>query len=117
MSSNSSSHSSSALPRRVSEVDPSADLDDVDDMRSVMVEDQHKSSIWVPLSLFGSAVALGAFIVLKGRGDGRGLGQRIMEARVAAQATTVAGLVLAGIYSYQKTKPQRQTDSERRQRS
>jgi len=93
------------LPQHRIESDPSADLDDdIDDMRSVMIEEQNKSSIWVPLSLFGSAVALGAFFVLKGRGDGRGLGQRIMEARVAAQATTVAGLIIAGIYSYQTSQ-------------
>lgn len=55
-----------------------------------------KDSIYVPLGLLGGGLALGAALVIKGRGDGRALSQRIMEARVAAQATLLLGLVTAG---------------------
>jgi hypothetical protein len=60
-----------------------------------------KDHIWVPIGLMGGALALGAGLVVKGRGDGRALGQRIMEARVAAQATLLLGLVTVG-YAFSK---------------
>ena len=60
-----------------------------------------KDNMWVPIGLMGGAVALGAALVVKGKGDGRALGQRIMEARVAAQATLLLGLVTVG-YAFSK---------------
>ena len=70
-----------------------------------------KDSIYVPLGLLGGGLALGAALVIRGRNDGRGLSQRIMEARVAAQATLLLGLVTAG-YALSKSSsgPKKEED-------
>ena len=87
--------------------DPTPAPENADDAEWKAIELQQKSpgwkdNIYVPLGLLGGAVAFGAFMVIKGKGDGRGLSQRIMEARVAAQATLLLGLVTAG-YALQKS--------------
>ena len=72
---------------------------DAAEWKSIELQDKSpswKDNIYVPLGLLGGAVALGAALVIKGKNDGRGLSQRIMEARVAAQATLLLGLVTAG---------------------
>ena len=55
-----------------------------------------KDNIFVPLGILGGAVAVGGLLVMRGKGDGRGLSQRIMEARVGVQAAVLLGLVTAG---------------------
>jgi len=58
-----------------------------------------RGNIAVPLGTFGAAVAFGAGIVYFRRNSGWGMSQSIMQARVAAQAACVAGLVGFGIYA------------------
>ena len=55
-----------------------------------------KDNIFVPLGILGGAVALGGMVVMRGKGDGRALSQRIMEARVGVQAAVLIGLVTVG---------------------
>ena len=55
-----------------------------------------KDNIFVPLGILGGAVALGGVLVMRGRGDGRALSQRVMEARVGVQAAVLLGLVTVG---------------------
>jgi len=100
-----------AVPReRIHQAtDPVPPPQTADDAEWKSIELQQKSPSWkdniyVPLGLFGGAVALGAAMVIKGKGDGRALSQRIMEARVAAQATLLLGLVTAG-YALSKSTP------------
>jgi hypothetical protein len=76
-------------------------LDDDDDYEISYDPDKKKhwkQSGTVPLGLFGCAVLLGSAIVYKGRGSGKGIAQRIMEARVMSQAVAVTALVGAGLY-------------------
>jgi hypothetical protein len=73
--------------------------------KAIKIDDHAKTwkhNMFVPIGLLGGAVLLGAALVIKGRGDGRGLSQRIMEARVAAQGTLLLVIVMAG-YALGKT--------------
>jgi len=85
----------------------SSTTNDEDEWKSIEIQQTQKTwkdNVFVPLGLLGGALALGAALVIKGKGDGRSLSQRIMEARVAAQATLLLGLVTVG-YSLSKSKP------------
>ena len=89
---------SNRIQKSTDPVPPPQNADDAE-WQAIELKDKPsgwKDNMYVPLGLFGSAVALGAFMVMKGKGDGRGLSQRVMEARVAAQATLLLGLVTAG---------------------
>ena len=68
-----------------------------------------KDSIYVPLGLLGGGLAVGAALVIRGKGDGRALGQRIMEARVTVQAALLLGLVTVG-YALSKSTPARKKE-------
>jgi len=73
----------------------------VDDLewKSVEIEGGAKTwkdNIFVPLGILGGAIALGGALVMRGKGDGRGLSQRVMEARVGVQAAVLLGLVTFG---------------------
>lgn len=60
-----------------------------------------KSNPFVPVGIFGTAVGAGALMVMARRNSGFSLGQRVMQARVAAQGLAVAGLLAfaaGGIY-------------------
>ena len=72
---------------------------DDEEWKSVEIEGPAKTwkdNIFVPLGILGGAVALGGALVMKGRGDGRSLSQRVMEARVGVQAAVLLGLVTVG---------------------
>jgi len=109
----SSSHPSSSHPHPAPAYpDPSAA--DEAEWKAVEIEERPKTwkdNIFVPLGLLGGAIVLGGVMVVKGRGDGRGLSQRIMEARVAAQATLLLGLVTAG-YALSKSSEASKKDDE-----
>jgi len=96
--------------------DPQPAPQNADDAEWKAIELQQKSATWkdsiyVPLGLLGGGIALAAALVIKGKGDGRALSQRIMEARVAAQATLLLGLVTAG-YALSKSTPGRKKEEE-----
>ena len=108
-----------AVPRdRIHTIgDPTPPPQTADDAEWKTIELEQKSPTWkdniyVPLGLFGGALALGAAMVIRGKGDGRGLSQRIMEARVAAQATLLLGLVTAGYALSRSTPDAKKKDME-----
>ena len=83
---------------------------DDDEWKAVEIETRPKTwrdNIFVPLGILGGAVAVGGALVLRGRGDGRGLSQRIMEARVGVQAAVLLGLVTVGYAFSQNTGSKR----------
>jgi len=86
------------------------DDDDVDFPVGVQVVEEKtwKDNIFVPLGLFGGACVLAGMLVYKGRGDGRQLGQRIMEARVMAQATLLAGILGLGVLGFGTSTKQKE---------
>ena len=84
---------------------PTAQSSDDAEWKAVEMEGPEKGwkdNIFVPLGILGSAVALGGVIVMRGKGDGRALSQRIMEARVGVQAAVLLGLVTVG-YAFSKS--------------
>jgi len=112
MSSSHNSHKSHLSPPPTPSSSPDVSADEAE-WKAVEIEAPEKTwkdNIFVPLGLLGGAVALGGALVIKGRGDGRGLSQRIMEARVAAQAALLLGLVTAGYALSKSSKTRKEED-------
>jgi hypothetical protein len=81
--------------------------DDSAEWKSLEIEAPSKTwkdNIYVPLGILGGAVAVGGALVMRGRGDGRSLSQRVMEARVGVQAAVLLGLVTVGYAFSRNTK-------------
>jgi len=94
---------------------------EADEWKSIEIEEKPKSwkdSIFLPLGLFGGAIIFGGILVARGRNDGtnRGLSQRIMEARVAAQATLLAGIIGLGLFLQQQASNKTNTTQSVNQR-
>jgi len=101
--------SSSSPPHRVPASVPPSPVESSDDAewKSLEIEGPPKTwkdNIYVPLGILGGAVALGGALVMRGRGDGRSLSQRVMEARVGVQAAVLLGLVTVGYAFSKKSK-------------
>jgi len=82
--------------------------DDDDELMGVQQAKPKKTwreNIFVPLGLFGGALALGgAIVIYRGRRGTTPLAQRMMEARVVAQATLLAGILTLGVVGFGATR-------------
>jgi len=72
-----------------------------------------KNNVSIPLGAFGAFLALGAGVVYMKRNSSLGLSNSIMQARVIAQGTCLAGLIGAGVYAAYSGKEDKEYDPNR----